>query len=517
MRDLGELGEDTFKLWCSQAGLIANPSRTDKTGWDFHIESSQNYKSLSGEIHSAPLVYKVQVKATDKRNRKLAVPLSNLWRMATLQMPTYYAFLEFDEENEAQNAFLVHMDSELVGKILERLHKNEQKDKPAELHKITYTLRYGEQHKLKQLDGDSLFLQLNKPINNDMAKYIADKKQYLETIGYGDDAYSFLFSLDKTDAINLLDSSLGFESTVKVFSVTARKKRFGIYNKEPVFNHESGILRIDAKPFSFGKIIFRENSFSAGLSFDVSVYTPVFLGSLLPPEHKKLRVKSDLFDIIWFTETSKLTVDFTFSGKVEIRQLSKVLKLMQILKSNFQVELDLDIGEQPLKFNSNGADTELISYENESSAIQQIQMILDAFEFRDFIELTLDEVSSFSSVYLNFIELLNVNLVSKANKEFVVKTTFTEVPEIKEGSNITLSSATIRIGDYIFGVVFSIKGDYKKVEGNSYILQSNDYKCEEKFVLKIGQDSISEVRETLISSASDKYEANGYDVFIVKI
>ncbi|ENU71461.1 hypothetical protein [Acinetobacter baumannii] len=38
MRDLGQLGESTFAMWCAQVGLIANGSAIDKTGWDYYVE-----------------------------------------------------------------------------------------------------------------------------------------------------------------------------------------------------------------------------------------------------------------------------------------------------------------------------------------------------------------------------------------------------------------------------------------------------------------------------------------------
>jgi hypothetical protein len=38
MRDLEELAEGFFRVWCSSVGLIANGSQIDRTGWDFFVE-----------------------------------------------------------------------------------------------------------------------------------------------------------------------------------------------------------------------------------------------------------------------------------------------------------------------------------------------------------------------------------------------------------------------------------------------------------------------------------------------
>ena len=37
-RDVGELGEDQFKIWCTQNRLSAVKSVPDRMGWDYFIE-----------------------------------------------------------------------------------------------------------------------------------------------------------------------------------------------------------------------------------------------------------------------------------------------------------------------------------------------------------------------------------------------------------------------------------------------------------------------------------------------
>ncbi|MEC8568958.1 MAG: DUF4365 domain-containing protein [Pseudomonadota bacterium] len=146
MRDLGQLGESTFAMWCAQVGLIANGSAIDKTGWDYYVEFPISSNITTHELHKSAFECKVQVKATDKKDRKLAITVSNLRRMATVQMPAFYVFIEFDGKNEAQNAFVLHIDNELVYKILKRVHQIEQSEKNKDLNKKTITLTYSEQH-----------------------------------------------------------------------------------------------------------------------------------------------------------------------------------------------------------------------------------------------------------------------------------------------------------------------------------------------------------------------------------
>ena len=97
MRDLGLMGESTFSLWCAEVGLIPNGSQIDKTGWDFFVEFPFDSDLSPKKIHKPAFECKVQVKATDKNDRKLSITLSNLRRLITAQMPAFFVFIEFDK------------------------------------------------------------------------------------------------------------------------------------------------------------------------------------------------------------------------------------------------------------------------------------------------------------------------------------------------------------------------------------------------------------------------------------
>ena len=129
MRDLGQLGESTFSMWCAQVSLVANPSMIDKTGWDFYLQFPISNNLSPQQLHKSAFECKVQVKATDKKDRKLAITISNLRQMATSPMPTFYCFLEFDGQSQVQKAFLLHLNHEIIYSILKRVHEIEQSDK----------------------------------------------------------------------------------------------------------------------------------------------------------------------------------------------------------------------------------------------------------------------------------------------------------------------------------------------------------------------------------------------------
>ena len=124
------MGESTFQLWCANSGLVANGSKIDKTGWDFLVEFPVSALSAdTALVHKASIECKVQVKATEKKNRKWAVKISNLKRLVATEIPAFFVFVEFDGMESAQRAFIVHVDEILMRKVLKKVHSINQSEK----------------------------------------------------------------------------------------------------------------------------------------------------------------------------------------------------------------------------------------------------------------------------------------------------------------------------------------------------------------------------------------------------
>lgn len=135
MRDTGSMGENYFSQLCADAGLTANPSSKDKFGWDFIVDFPQSNDFSPMLLHNSALTFRVQVKSTDQRFKKIQVNLSNLHRMAADLVPYFFVFIEFDRQPNAQRLFLVHMGEELISKVLSRVHKIHQSSEENNLHK----------------------------------------------------------------------------------------------------------------------------------------------------------------------------------------------------------------------------------------------------------------------------------------------------------------------------------------------------------------------------------------------
>ncbi len=296
--DLGRMGESTFSLWCADSGLIPNGSQVDETGWDFFVEFPFDSSISCSEIHKPAYECKVQVKATDKKERKLSIKLSNLRRLITAQMPAFFVFIEFDGKNSAQNAFVVHVDNELISKVLKRLHEVEQSDENNNFNKRTMTISYDESHRLNNLDGASLKERFSDHIGGDIAEYISRKKAHLESTGFEDGFAQITFTTEGENNLKMLiDVSLGIEKQVDISHFRGINTRFGIACKTPFVDNEGGKLEMpNLKPNAKGFVRFKKDKLSAGLSFESRLYLSPF-SLMVPNELKKMRVEGEFFDL----------------------------------------------------------------------------------------------------------------------------------------------------------------------------------------------------------------------------
>lgn len=252
MRDLGSLGQFIFGAWCSSVGLTANGSQIDKTGWDFFVEFPlEQGDKLPKDMLPPPIECRIQVKSTDKRERKLSVKLSNLNRLVKAQMPTFFCFIEFDGKNEAQAAYLVHVDKQIIEKTLKRIREIESKGKPYKLNKHTITIHYGDNERLADTTGESLKSGIERYIPDGIEKCIKDKNESLNTLGFENGIGQFNFRVSGNDPIrDMVDLTLGIRQEIDVDNCRGYHSRFGILLDNPFHNSEKASLSIQTQPIN---------------------------------------------------------------------------------------------------------------------------------------------------------------------------------------------------------------------------------------------------------------------------
>ena len=318
-RDLGREGQDYLSVICNHVGLTANPSlKKDIHGWDYFIEfpdHEKRHKSID-EL-PPPIECKVQVKATEKRDKKLQVKVSVLYRLVKTHLPAFMLFLEYGKSHNPECAYLLHIDEQLMGKVLKRVRELEAKGHGENLHKKAMTIYYGDESRLPSVTGLELKKAIEFYIPDGLNVYTKKKNELLEKLGFEELTHKANITFTSQDnrlQDELIDLFIGVQPEIGVSKFELFSSRFGI--DLPVVEGPdigSGKLSLPNMQPSFkGVVYFKEDKFSAPVEFMADFYTPpaelnVSLDKL------KFRAVTDTFELVY--KPGAIDFKFKASGK----------------------------------------------------------------------------------------------------------------------------------------------------------------------------------------------------------
>ena len=480
MRDLGAMGESTFCLWCAESGLIQNGSRIDRTGWDFLVEFPFQHAMDADKLHRSAIECKVQVKATDKNDRKLQITLSNLRRLITAQMPTFFLFIEFDGCNRAQRAFMVHVDANLVSKVLKRIHELEQCNGKSDLNKRTLTIHYGNEHEMESLSGACLKSKIEKNVGDDMAKYVSQKKDHLESTGFESGSAKITITTQgRENLIDLVDVSIGAKKSVEISGFKGFLTRFGIQSKTPMLEADSGTLEMpDLLPTTKGIVRFREDKLAPSLAFECELYISP-LAAVLPNELRYMRVVGDFFELKLNPYTT--AAEYTFPpgvSRLTINKLRDAVRLYYLLTaSSKHISAELSFDGLPIMNLTISGQTQPFELSEELEALEAASKIIARFETSEPIEVTLLEIHRNTKEIRQLASMLSSD-----------ETIFKIIFSVKSaGFDASQNVACIflvqaRIGSYVLGVIAVVTGPVIQDGEDQFCLLATSAKIERKIV-----------------------------------
>ncbi|MEY8213342.1 MAG: hypothetical protein RPR97_02540 [Colwellia sp.] len=507
MRDLGVMGESVFSLWCADAGLVANDSGIDKTGWDFFVEFPIEGSCEPDEIHNSALECKVQVKATDKKDRKLQITLSNLRRLITVQMPAFLIFIEFDGMSNAQRAFVVHIDNNIISKVLKKIHKIEQSNKPNNFNKRSMVVHYNDSHELKFLNGEFLKRKLLYHCGENMAAYAVRKNNHLETTGYEDGFADLSFTTDSKEGIRkLIDISIGSDESLNVISFSSTKKRFGIPCSQPYIESKECIISMPGiKPSRVGFAEIKESKFSSPLIFRIELYASN-LNSMVPEELRKFKIDGDLFSIVFNPYTGEANYLFRYGDekRIEILEYRNILKLACILiSSGKNIILELKFGNDDNVKSKLDCGKEEFEFTKELGALNAAVNLISKFELTGNVDATFHEISYHAVGICQLEKIFNAS-PNEFTVEFDVDGDGFDSK--KKCACLFFSKATI--GNYTLGLIFSAMGNITTIKNGQFQLDTESINIEEKIVCENNEIISSDEINEILYACEDKYKDN---------
>lgn len=338
MRDLGAMGEDTFSFLCNSVGLIANGSKIDKTGWDFIVEFPENINNETpADMEPAPLECRIQLKSTDRQDRKVQISLKNMNRLVKAPMPSFLCLIEFHKKNDPQAIYLTHIGKILIERTLKRLRDLSGKN-ISNFNKRKLTVKFTEEDKVKNVSGKALKTAIEKHIPEGLSSYIQEKEKIIKEVGFQSGWAQINFDvIDENPVEKMVDLTLGLVNDVKVSNFIGRHSRFNILSQKPFVEHKSGRIELpNLKPDKICTVKFKDSKYGPGYSIKAKLYSSP-LNQFLSEEYVKFRIEWNLFNLVVKPYTGETNFQYSFSDdakETSIKELFQFLKLIDSFSRN---------------------------------------------------------------------------------------------------------------------------------------------------------------------------------------
>ena len=465
MRDLGAMGEDTFSFLCNSIGLIANGSKIDKTGWDFFVEFPENQKNqIPADMEPAPLECRIQVKSTDKKERKVQINLKNMNRLVKAPMPSFICLIEFHGQNDPQAIYLTHIDKSLIERTLKRLRDLSEKN-ITDFNRRKLTINFSKKDKVKDISGEALKAAIEKHIPDGLSSYIKEKDKIIQSVGFESGWAQINFDvIDENPIEKMVDLTLGIVDEVKVSNFIGRSSRFNILSQIPFFEHKSGRIELpNLKPDKKCSIKFKESKYGPGYSFKAKLYTSP-LNKLVSEEYVKFRIEWNLFNLVFKPYTGEINFQYSFSDDAKettIKDLFHFLTLIDSFSKNkdktHYMEISISDAMPPLQASFN-----IDNFPNVDvplDVVSKAHSIAQKHQIENNLYISLYDILKYSK---SISEFYDVVLDHKISLRFSFIVDNDEIDLSKEIGGIFFINT--KIGKYAIGCVLGAVGKAQKIE-----------------------------------------------------
>lgn len=472
---MGGMGEHEFGSWCSSVGITANKSQVDRTGWDYLLEFPLPHDNDSPiDMMAPPLECKVQVKATDRRSRSVAISVSNLHRLIMAPTPAFICLIEFDERDQAHAAYMIHIDRSITERTLKRIRELEAKGAVEERNNCIISIKCKQHDRMSAPSGKCLVEAITRHVSMGLEEYTKAKVEMRRTVGFEEGAAKLTLFISGNDAIdNMVALWLGLRSEIAVEGVTIHQHRFGITLPTPSAQSGKGVLTfIDIKPSTRGTITFREHNLSPGISFPIELYFPP-LGNVLPPEHVKIRIRHWCFNLVFSpaTETMSFKFDLSSEHASNLKELHDILGLLVLINrphGSLEIEIrpdNLPAGRTALECSGEPENWPrlLILSERAVSICQRLGIDVES------IKLDIDTLIKSSSS----IERFHRVMLGTADKARIQFTATGDKPPVQSKMACVVFHS-LSLGDHIVGRHLALVGTARLTDDEQFCLDADE-------------------------------------------
>ncbi|MEX1826810.1 hypothetical protein [Luteibacter sp. CQ10] len=296
--DLGELGADAFRTWCTHAGLICNPSTRDRAGWDFLVDFPHAPSLHSLDRRPGPQSCVVQLKTVLETSDNIRIRLDMLERLAKDVKPCFI-ITPVVRGLEVVNVRVWHLRGEHLERVLRRLRQEQAKGLTAETGKkhITFRLDTGEP---MAPSGAALRTMFEAACPKGMQAYASGKGAEVATLGMGEVPYQVSFSIDAQSPLDLLDFFIGDAKNAPGEISALMEDRLGV--KLPMAGTMAGRGELSLEPAPVGDAVIR--IISPSLTLPLVDRAAIITVPFEIEGHRRLRVRGRYLSVTvtWFPD-----------------------------------------------------------------------------------------------------------------------------------------------------------------------------------------------------------------------
>ena len=493
MRDLGAAGENYFSAWCAASGMTANKSVSDMNGWDVFVEIDQSGDKFDPKlIHEGLIESKIQIKSTDGSKKSVDVELSNLKKMATSALPSFYVLMEFDGSESPKNAYLLHVDSNLSGKILKRVAELLAQDKKVKLNKKKMRLNFTDN--IRPLTATKLKEMILNHVGPSYLAYIDQKRIHL--LSAGNESHKVNFSITGDDTFNeLIDISLGKKGRIEINNVHGSTLRFGIATDLPKLKSDTAILEMpDVMPDAKGSLSFRDKTSGRILKFPVDLYRSVF-NDWIPENLRKMRIDANLFEILMSHQGKLITITINTANidNFEIEDSLKIYKLIHMLWKPVNITITFDFGGISARANFNPAE----GFSDQAHVIEILERVVkikNHFEIEDLLYVTPTEINA------NLRQLVQIENLIDGNMHNILLSFPLDIGPDPKTEVECFYVVSLELGGYLFVELVVFYGQIQSPEAGKFCLAPTNKQTLYKTVVKIDGIEQQLLQEEIIES-----------------
>jgi hypothetical protein len=310
--DIGALGQEVLRGWCTQLAATATQPQRDKHGWDFYVQLAAPH----GPDDVRERNCKVQVKTTTTGQPSAEISMTNLELMALERVPWFILYVMV-EGVIAKAAYLLHIDEGQVGRILKRRQEIEP---GSSTNNVAMTISARAEDALAEPFHASLGQRLLKDMGESEKAYYDAKSKWIETAGFDEApirlAVTFPPMEDSEHWEQVANWAIGLVEKMPFASVKAEKIRFGEV-AELLTEGGAGTMSAPDIPPSGSRVVTFSNTDRSEM---VSIKCEMFVASrvipFLPPEYNRVRFHARGIDITLRQEDGRpvVTIKFPLPG-----------------------------------------------------------------------------------------------------------------------------------------------------------------------------------------------------------